>query len=303
MPDDRIVHQTRAVVAAVAARLGLPAQDARLLHSHSNDSFLLPSAHVVVRIASNPDALHRVTASIAVTRWLAGRGFPCVVPADIGGQPLVEDGRVVSVWQYVPTAPAPPPSAAELGSLLYDLHHQAGMLEPPPRLDDPFASVARAIGQARQAIDEASRQWLISRIASLRDRWSQLDFAWPASMIHGDAHIGNLMRAQAGQSILGDWDHVATGPREWDLIQVHYTSRRFGRPAGREIEAFTAAYGWDIRDWPGLATLVAIREITGLSPYIRAAHSRQFSRSELARRLRSLQEDNQAMSWSPPPAP
>jgi thiamine kinase-like enzyme len=56
-----------------------------------------------------------------------------------------------------------------------------------------------------------------------------MNFAVPAGLIHGDAHGGNLMRAESGEIILGDWDHVADGPREWDLIQIHYIRRRFGR--------------------------------------------------------------------------
>ena len=110
------------------------------------------------------------------------------------------------------------------------------------------------------------------------------------------------MRAASGEAILGDWDHVATGPREWDLIQIHYMHRRFGRADEDDIEAFTAAYGWDIRGWPGLDTLVAIREITGLSPYIRTAQTKPFSSQQLAYRLRTLQADDTSARWESPPA-
>ena len=129
-----------------------------------------------------------------------------------------------------------------------------------------------------------------------------MDFPLPAGLIHGDAHIGNLMRAASGEVILGDWDHVATGPREWDLIQIHYMHRRFGRAGDDGIDAFIAAYGWDIRSWPGLDTLVAIREITGLSPYIRTARTRPFSSQQLAYRLRTLQADDTTARWESPPA-
>jgi hypothetical protein len=110
------------------------------------------------------------------------------------------------------------------------------------------------------------------------------------------------MRASSGEIILGDWDHVAAGPREWDLIQIHYMHRRFGRASEDDIDAFTAAYGWDIRSWPGLDTLVAIREITGLSPYIRTAQAKPFSGRQLAHRLRTLQADDTTARWESPPA-
>jgi len=76
MPRSSAYDQARAVLDGAAARLGVPVHDARLLRLHSNASFALPSAGLVIRIATNPAALDRVTASIAVTRWLADQGFP-----------------------------------------------------------------------------------------------------------------------------------------------------------------------------------------------------------------------------------
>jgi Phosphotransferase enzyme family len=75
-------------------------------------------------------------------------------------------------------------------------------------------SVAAAISEAPDAMSLASRSWLENRITALHRQWSALDFPRAAGLIHGDAHIGNLMRAASGQAVLGDWDHVATGPRE-----------------------------------------------------------------------------------------
>jgi hypothetical protein len=149
----------------------------------------------------------------------------------------------------------------------------------------------------------ASQSWLENRITALRRQWSTLDFPRPAGLIHGDAHIGNLMRTASGQAVLGDWDHVATGPREWDLAQIHYMDRRFGR-AGRDgINAFATAYGWDIRTWPGLDTLIAIREITGLAPYIRTARDRPPYGQQLAYRLHTLQSGDTQARWEPSQPP
>jgi hypothetical protein len=298
---DSLDDQVRAVLDKAAAYLAVPAHDARLLHLHSNASFALPSAGLVVRIATNPAALERVTASIAVTRWLAGRGFPCVIPADIDDQPLVIDGHVVSVWRYVATAGSRAPAGADIGRLLRDLHAQDDPPAPLRQLEDPFASVAAALDEAPDSMPETSRAWLGERISSLRGQWSAMDFPLPAGLIHGDAHIGNLMRAAGGEVILGDWDHVAVGPREWDVVQIHYMQRRFGRVSDDAIEAFSAAYGWDIRGWPGLETLVAIREITGLSPYIRSARDRPFPGQQLAYRVRTLRDGDASARWESPP--
>lgn len=302
VPDNGLYDEMRTILVAVGERLRLPVEDAKLLRLHSNASFALPSAGLVVRIATNPDALQRVTISIAVTRWLARRGFPCVDPADVDGQPLVIDARVVSLWRYLPITAQPPPRGAELGELLRALHTQPDPPYPLRRFSDPFGSVASAIDEAPDAMPEANRSWLSDRISLLRDRWSALDFPRPSGLIHGDAHISNLMRTASGEIILGDWDHVAVGPREWDVMQIHFMHRRFGRATKEDLDAFAASYGWDIRDWPGLETLIAIREITGLSPYIRTARSKTFSGQQLSYRLGTLRRNDRAAQWQSPPA-
>ena len=72
-------------------------------------------------------------------------------------------------------------------------------------------------------------------------------------MIHGDAWWGNLLR-DGDRVVLADWDNVSTGPREIDLIPTLQASR-FGLPE-HERDAFIAAYGHDIRSWPGYPVLL-----------------------------------------------
>lgn len=297
MDRDSIHGKTRAVLDTAAARLGVPVHDARLLRLHGNASYALPSAGLVIRIALNPQVLGPVTAAIAVTRWLADRGFPCTVPADIDDQPLVIAGHVVSAWRYLPTTETPAPTSAEMGTILRELHAQGDPPYPLPSLDDPLTSVTAAISDSPGAMPPASQSWLQERITSLRRQWSAANFPRPAGLIHGDAHIGNLMRAASGQAVLGDWDHVATGPREWDLAQIYYMDRRFGRAGQNGISAFTTAYGWDIRTWPGLDTVIAIREIWGLRPYIRTALDRPDYSQQLAYRLHTLQSGDTQARW------
>jgi aminoglycoside phosphotransferase (APT) family kinase protein len=298
--DRNSIHgKARAVLDTAASRLGVPVHDARLLRLHGNASYALPSAGLVIRIAASPYVLGPVTASIAVTRWLAGRGFLCTVPADIDDQPFVIAGHVVSAWRYLPTTETPAPTSEEMGNILRELRAQGDPAYPRlPSLDDPFASVDAAISVAPDVMSPASQSWLQDRITQLRRQWPALDFPRPAGLIHGDAHIGNLMRAASGQAVLGDWDHVGTGPREWDLAQIHYMDRRFGRAGENGIDAFAAAYGWDIRTWPGLDTLIAIREIWGLRPYIRTARDRHGYRQQLAYRLHTLQSGDTQARWA-----
>ena len=287
------------VLAEVAERCRVPTDDARLLHRHSNTVIALPSARLLIRIAGAPAAFERVAASIAVTRWLHARGFPCVVPAEQAG-PFRVDGRVVSVWQLADVTDGSAGTGGDLGRLLRLLHDQPAPPFPLPRLTDPLAGVAAAVDHHPEGLTARDRAWLTDRIATLRRRWSALRPALPTGLIHADAHSNNLIPTRGGM-LLGDWDHVAIGPREWDLVQIHYMRRRFGRHTAQEIDDFTAAYGWDVRAWDGFDTLLRIREISGLSPYIRRATAQEAARAEVAHRLDTLRREDRHARWNPPP--
>jgi aminoglycoside phosphotransferase (APT) family kinase protein len=300
MPSSHLETQMRAVFQTAARQAGLRTDGAFMLGLHSNAIFVVPDPGLVVRIATNPDALPAVTAAVRVTQWLADRGFPCTVPADIAGQPVIIDGRVVTFWRYLATGSPSRPSAADLGRLLRELHASPLPPQPPPPLTDPLSSVAAAVTRTPEAMPQPDRVWLRARIADLRTWWQTARFPHPACLIHGDAHGNNLIQTLDGTVVLGDWDHVSTGPREWDLVQPHYTHRRFHRPAATDLDAFANAYGWEVRDYPELGTLIAIRELSGLAPYIRTATDNQFSAAELTHRLATLRHAQDFAPWTPP---
>jgi hypothetical protein len=301
MEHDGFRHQFDAVLADVCRQIGVLPSGAQLLHLHGNAVFALPSAGLVVRISTSLAARDRITDSLKVTAWLSKDGFPCTVPAPVTGQPFIIAGKVASVWQYIPEAPSPPASARDLARILRDLHSRPQPPSPPETFANPLDSVTAALQSVPpDTMPRRDRDWLTARVTKLRRKWAELRFPRPPALVHGDAHPGNLIRAQDGTVVLGDWDHVSMGPPEWDLAQIHYTSRRLGYPAPEDVEDFGATYGWDPRDWPGLATLVAIREISGLSTYVRNAPAQPFARRELAMRISTLQAGDHAARWNRP---
>ncbi|GLW12381.1 aminoglycoside phosphotransferase [Microtetraspora sp. NBRC 13810] len=294
-----LAAEATGILLAVCDELGLDTRGAHLLRVRSNAVFKL-RGEIVVRIATAPDALTRLPVVLAVARWLAERGFPTVRPADeLCDHPVVHSGRVVTFWRYVPASGRP--TTTQLGHILRDLH----TLPVPPfslkRLADPLAEVRRAVDRPSSVLTPCQREWLRERIDELTERWEDLEDAGPPVLLHGDAWIDNLLRCTDGHVVLCDWDGVAVGPREWDLVHTYHGQRRFGLSKA-DVDAFAAAYGRDLRAWPGYSTLMEIRDMYAVGIHIRNASGDPFSRRELPRRLDSLAKGDGSARWYLAPA-
>lgn len=298
MTDDcPLAEEASEVLRDVCERVGLDATGARLLRLRSNAVFKL-RADMVVRITTDPDAMTRLPVVLAVARWLADRGFPAVRPVDdIPGQPIVHDGRTVTFWRYVRSTGRP--TTRQLGRVLRSLH-----CEPVPpialrRLTDPLAEVRQAVehaaGPGTGVLTCDQRAWLRDRIEELTGRWLDLDTGAPV-LLHGDAWIDNLLRLHDGDVMLCDWDGVAIGPREWDLVHTYHGQRRFGLSAA-DVDDFARAYGSDLRLWSGYSTLMEVRDMYAVGIHIRNAVGDPFSRQELPRRLDSLTRGDGHARW------
>jgi aminoglycoside phosphotransferase (APT) family kinase protein len=286
------------VLHEAATHAGLDTTGALPLRIHSNAVFALPRSGAVLRIADGALQRERAERAVAVTRWLAGQGFPAVRPLDVAQPvevPLSTGGAVaVTYWHLVPAAaPSIRPPPATLARLLRDLHR----LVPPVPLPR-FRPLARVVPAAEECplLDRDDLRWLRARIAELTARLATLESPLPGPvLVHGDAHRNNVIVAAGGGCVLADWDNVSLDRPEWDLVPTA-NSARYGVPAADRAE-FAAGYGWDLAGWPEWTVLRDLHELRSLGAYLRRAPTSPPHATELRRRLDSLRTNDRTTPW------
>jgi Ser/Thr protein kinase RdoA (MazF antagonist) len=281
------------VLAAVAAAAGLDHRGARLLKFTANAVFWLRADPVVVRIAGSTALSHRPAKVIRVANWLAEHDMPAVRPLPGLAQPVRVGQYQATVWQAVPPG-GRRPTASDLAVLLRRLHEL-----PPPKVDlpvwTPLDDVRRRLGDA-EGLDPADRRFLEDRCAELTSLLATLDYPLGTAVVHGDAHLGNLIASPAGP-VLCDFDSTCLGPPEWDLTPIPVGLRRFGG-SQRAADRFAHGYGFDVTKWPGFAVLREVRELKLATSVLPILRSNPGVVPELRRRLHSVRTGDTSAGWS-----
>ncbi len=280
---------------------GLDAAGAELIHHYSNAVYLLPAVPAIARIATGDDAA-RLRITQTVTAWLGDEGFGATIP--LPGTELVEIDHTtcVTFWTHYPQPDAQhakPLNSRHLGSLIKALHSTG---KPPTELADwtPLESLDRALKSpaASKALSPENLDWLTHYVADVRDELAELTWPLGHGLIHGDAWAGNLLwdtTTDPAKPILCDWDSVSRGPREVDLIPTWHAATRYGRDEAW-IQAFIDRYGYDLRDWDGYNTLIAMRDLAQLPGPIRQ-HPKPAYADALRQRLTAIRTSDLTNNW------
>jgi Ser/Thr protein kinase RdoA (MazF antagonist) len=281
------------ILTKACVALGLPSDGAELMRLGENAIFRLSSKPLVVRIGRSLEKLPVVERELCVAHWLADEGVSVVRPYDGVAQPVViADQHPVSVWHLV-EAGRNRPWVEDLAPLLRQMHALGDCPCDLPALD-PLTRAQerlRAVG----GLNEDDRTFLLSRLDELRRAFDEVKFVLPPGFIHGDAHTGNLL-GEAGNAVLGDFEAVANGPREWDLVAVAMSVARFGLSL-QVYERFVELYGFDVLAWEGYGVLRDMREL-----YMTAWLAQNLAEgpdvvAEVALRIASIRDGDTSCEW------
>ncbi|GLI03900.1 phosphotransferase enzyme family protein [Phytohabitans aurantiacus] len=285
---------------------------ARLVRYTMNAVYELPAAGVVIRMAAGPQARARAVRVAQIAAAFAERGMPTVRLATGLGEPIHADGWSATVWEFLPQPPEHRIAPAALVAPLRAIHAAGAPFELP--LWDPVSKARNRVAQV-ETLDAASRselqRWatvvvglsLDQIMSQLRQRADELaaavkaaEWTLPQSVIHGDAHTGNLLLDRDGAAVICDLDSVAVGPPEWDLVPTAHGAARFGDNPSRH-RALADAYGLDVTTCPAWETLRQIRELQLMTSVIANLAGRPDVADEAGHRLRTGLVDNHGVTW------
>jgi aminoglycoside phosphotransferase (APT) family kinase protein len=285
-----------AALAEAGSALGVATASAELIRMGSAAVYWLQDRSVVARVSRSIDQLDTAQREIAVSRWLAASGVAAVRALDVP-QPAIAGHRVVTFWESVADREEYG-TTAELAQLLRDLH----ALTVPGELRLPTVhpiDKMRDRLRRTQALTPTDRDFLVDRCATLMSAYGELNFVLPAGVIHGDANVGNVLRARDGRAVLADLDGFAIGPREWDLLQTAIFYDRFSWHTEAEYRSFIEIYGYDIMQWDGYEVLADIRELSMVTWLSQNAATDGKAAVELAKRIDSLRTNGSRKDWLP----
>jgi hypothetical protein len=205
-------------------------------------------------VGRDASLLDRARREVAVAEWLADAGVPAVRAAEHGAR--LVDGHPVTVWRRLPDA-VRPAEPRDLAPLLRRVHELPAPPFPLPARD-LLGGVERWLRLAGDAIDPADAAYLRKRRDGFADAAAALVPRLRPGPIHGDALTRNVHVGPDGP-VLVDLETFSVDLREHDLVVLALSRDRYGLdPAA--YDAFTDAYGWDVREWEGCAVLRGARE-------------------------------------------
>lgn len=281
------------VLACVCARAGLDPRGARLLKFTNNAVFQLAADPVVVRIVGSRALRHRVSKVVGFANWLAAYEVPAIRLCQGIEQPMTVGEHLATLWQ-TERGIGRKPNGRDLARLLRQLHE---LPFPPFGLPEwaPLDDVRSRIGDAEE-LTTGDRRFLESRCDELQSALDELRFELDLRVLHGDAHLGNLIRGRHGP-VLCDFDSSCVGPPEWDLITVPVGVHRFGHPRSRQRH-LVAGYGFDVTRSACYEVLRDVRELKLTTSVLPIVRSNPEVRDELFRRLRDLRRGDRDARWA-----
>jgi aminoglycoside phosphotransferase (APT) family kinase protein len=244
-----------AAATALAAELGLHADDVVLVHNSNKLALRLLPCDVFVRVAlGGQDVAAR---EVELARQLSATSSPvAALEPRVEPRSYGRDGFTFTWWTYYESMAPGPGWPGDYAEALAGLHRGLRSVEmvTPHFLDR--ATEAERLATHRDetpALAEDDRQLLLSTLQDARERIRSRGAA--EQLLHGEPHPGNLLNTPEGLLFI-DFETCCRGPVEFDVAHVpQHVSAHYPdvdpvllAECRRLALAMVAAWRWDVRD-------------------------------------------------------
>jgi aminoglycoside phosphotransferase (APT) family kinase protein len=200
---------------SIASALGLPVDDAVVLHDSNKLALRLLPCDVFARVGP---AGHELAAfEVVLAQRLAETESPvAALEPRVEPRGYERDGFEVTLWTYYESV-TPHVPAADYASALERLHAGMATIDVrTPHFTERVADVDRNVAST-PLLDEAERELINS---TLRDLGRAVtDRGAPEQLLHGEPHPGNVLNTKDGPLFV-DLETCCRGPVEFDLAHV-----------------------------------------------------------------------------------
>lgn len=228
--------------------------------------------------------------------WLGANGIAGANLAYSNGSFQICNGFPVTLWKLIEQHPAAP-TAADLGHILRQIHKLPESTDLKLPEFTPMPKIDERIGSLFQTFDSSDISFIRERKLQIENDFARIRSPLGWGPIHGDAHIGNLMRDIDGTIRIIDYGDFCIGPREWDAstLAVGYA---VGTLSERTYQSFVEAYGFDALQWDGFPAMQAARELNMTTWLMQLAGNSSEIDTEIAKRLADLRS-GRPRRWKP----
>lgn len=278
---------------AICRACDLDPEGAELIRNVNNAVIRLAHQPVVIRLVTLPSYVPRAELAVTAATLFAEHDIPAIRLLPGLAQPVRVGSHVATLWQAVPSV-GPAPTGAELAAILRAVHQLPIPVRALPRWD-PLSDFRNRLRDAVQ-LEPDDRRFLERRSDDLAAALEEVPFPLPRAVVHGDAHLGNVIPG-AGGPVLCDFDSCCIGPPEWDLTPMAVSAVRFGRPAEHQAD-LVSGYGFDVTAWEGYEVLRGIRDLKIIAGVFPGPGRGRGVAAEFRRRMASLRSGRLHDRWS-----
>jgi aminoglycoside phosphotransferase (APT) family kinase protein len=250
-----LVSRAMAAARALAGALGLPVNDAVVIHNSNKLALRLLPCDVFARVALLGQEVAALEVELA--QRLAAFSSPvAALEPRIEPRVFERDGFAVTFWTYYAAMTPDHYSPADHADALRRLHGGMRKVEiATPHFTERVAAAERLVTNRHQtpALSEGDRHLLLSTLHSARQQIHSDETA--EQLLHGEPHSGNLLSTEDGLLFI-DFETSCRGPVEFDVAHVpdevsaHYpdVDPVLLQECRRLVLAMVAAWRWDVRD-------------------------------------------------------